>query len=60
MNEVTKEFFYSIINSGDRNTEVKHTEYYTDVIYIKHGVKMVYRSQWLSGTAQYYVCDINK
>ena len=56
--EVTEEFFYSIINSGDKNTEVINKELYTDVIYFKHGVRLLYRSQ--NGYTNYYIQDINQ
>ena len=55
--EITKELFYSIINSGDVNDEVISKESYTDVIYIKHGTKLIYRSQ--NSTVNYYIQDIN-
>jgi len=55
--EITKELFYSVINSGDKNHEVISKETYTDVVFIKHDVKMIYRSQ--NGTVNYYIQDIN-
>lgn len=58
MCEITKEMFYALIDIEDRNTEVINKEAYTDVIYHKHGVKLVYRSQ--NGYTNYYIEDINK
>ncbi len=58
MSEITKELFYTIINSGDKNIEVISKDHYTDVIYFKYGVKLMYRSQ--NCTVNYYIEDINK
>jgi hypothetical protein len=55
--EITKELFQSIISSEDKNEEVISGELYTDVIYFKHGVKLMYRSQ--NGYTNYYIQDIN-
>ena len=55
--EITKELFYTIINSGDRNVEVARMEAYTDVIYHKHGVRLLKRTQ--NGYCNYYIMDIN-
>ena len=58
MSEITKELFYSIINSGDKTTSVNKHELYIDVVYFKHGVKLVYRTQTTGDN--YYIIDINK
>lgn len=55
--EVTEELFFSIIDSGYRNKEVIHKDNYTDVIYEKYGVTLVYRSHF--GLINYYIQDIN-
>lgn len=55
--EITKEAFYAIINSGDRNTDVINKEGYTDVIYHKYGIELIYRTQ--NGYTNYYIADIN-
>jgi len=57
LTEVTEEFFYTIINSGDINKEVIRKDTYTDVVYHKYGVILVYRSQ--NGYINYYIQDIN-
>ena len=58
MSEITKELFYSIITNEDKVIKIDSRESYTDVMFCKHGVKLVRRTQ--NSYANYYIEDINK
>jgi len=56
--EITKELFYTIVQSDTPNTEVISKEAYTDVVYIVEGTTLFRRSQ--QSGANYYIKDINQ
>lgn len=57
--EITRELFYSIVDTNTKNIGVKCAELYRKTFYIVHGVKLMILDNFTSNTTQYYIIDIN-
>jgi len=58
MCEITREAYMALIKSDDRIADTIIKDLYMDIIYHKHGMRIVHRVQ--SSATQYYIVDINR
>lgn len=57
--EITKEAFKALVPVDMPNIDVKNEELARRIYYYSHGVKLQSVNNYISGTIQYYIQDIN-